>query len=127
MGASEHDTAILSLCVTLVLALVGVVWKAGGLIGTMTSALAELRTTIAELKAGLEHVRDFPLVKQRVEQLEDIVQRNLTARVETLWAKVFSLDSHRAVQEAVEKERQHRPQSSPDLSTYHGSKKEEKS
>lgn len=117
------DTAILGIVITLVIAMAGVLWKAGNLIGTMTSALAELRATISELKAGLEHVRDFPLIKQRVEQLEDIVQKNLTARVEVLWTKIFSLDTHRAVQEAVEAERKHRPQSSPDINISYEEKK----
>jgi hypothetical protein len=105
-----NDKALISICITLMGALITVVWRAGGLVATLTSALAELRATVAELKAGLEHVRDYPVLRQRVETLEDVVRSSLTSKVESLWAKVFSLDKHFAVKEA----RESRPDFSPE-------------
>ena len=81
-------------------ALITIVWKAGSLVSTLTSALAELRATVSELKTGLEAIKDYPLIKKRVEQLEDIVHKSLTQRVNTVWEKIFSLQTHVAVVEA---------------------------
>lgn len=95
-----NDKALISICITLLGALVTIVWKAGSLVSTLTSALTELRATVAELKAGLEAIKDYPLIKQRVEQLEDVVHKSLTQRTDTLWQKVFSMDKHIAVRDA---------------------------
>ena len=81
------DKALISICITLLGALITIVWKAGSLVSTLTSALAELRATVSELKTGLEAIKDYPLIKQRVEQLEDIVHKSLTQRVNTVWEK----------------------------------------
>ena len=106
MTATEVGLAVAA--ATLLMTLLGIVWKGAVIAGEMHAGLAELRATVAELKEGLKQLAEVPLLKQRVEQLEHILHSDVRGRLATVWDKLFSLDKRQAVQAA-------RQGSSPDL------------
>ena len=93
---------------TLVLTLLGIVWKGATIAGEMHAGLAELRATVAELKDGLKQLAEVPVLRTRVSTLESVTT-SLTSKVELMHSKIFSHDKHLAVHSA-------RLKSSPDLS-----------
>ena len=92
----------------LVITLLGIVWRGATISGKMEQTLTQLQATIAKLEKGLEQLADLPLIKQRVEQLEHNVHQEVRGRLGTIWDKLFSLQTHVAVNEA-------RRGSSPDI------------
>ncbi len=110
MSAAGLVVALISLCVTLLGALVTVVWRTAGLTSTMQAMITELRKTVEELREDLKQLKVIPLLEQRIATLEKL-HDSLSHKVSSLWQKTFSLDRH----VAVVQERQ-RPGSSPDLS-----------
>ena len=108
--------ALIGVVFSILSALAIIVYRGGQVVTEVRTALAELRVMIAELRAGMATLHDYPITVKRVEQLED-VHSTLASRVDTLWEKVFSLDKVRAVNEAVEKEKERRA-SRPDLSEF---------
>lgn len=105
------------ICVTLLGALVATVWKASAILTDVTKSLQEIRASIVKLEAAIAMIARVPLIEQRVAQLEELV-RSLTqglgsqaTKIADLWAKVFSLDKHLAVQ--VAESRASRPDIDP--------------
>lgn len=103
-----HDNAgYLAIIVTLLTGFSVTLWKGASMITSMQAAITELRAMFIELKAGLADLKEIPLLKQRISTLEDVVQKSMTSRMETfhtkmetVWAKLFSMDKHQAVHEA---------------------------
>lgn len=83
--------------VSLLLTLFGLVWKGAAIAGEMKAGLTELRAAVAELKDAIKLTARVPLLEQRVEQLEGVVLGDLSARMRTVWEKLFSLDKHTAI------------------------------
>ena len=81
---------------TLVLTLLGIVWKGATIAGEMHAGLAELRATVAELKEGLKQLAEVPVLRIRVTTLENITS-TLTSKYEAVHLKLFSHDKHIAV------------------------------
>ncbi len=77
--------------------------------GEMRKTIYDLQATVVELKAELGEMRKIPLLELRMGQMERVIEHDLAQKVADLWAKVFSMDKHFAVTQAV------RRASSPDL------------
>ena len=86
---------ILSILVSLGSAF-AIIYKAGILIGKIEATSDEFRKAMSDWKADRGKLGTIDLHGQRIGALEDTV-RNLGARVETTWTKVFSHDRHIAV------------------------------
>jgi hypothetical protein len=91
LGATE--IALVGTTVTLI----DTVWKASSLATQMTSAITELRASVAKIEIGLVQLAEIPLLKQRVELIESVVNRDVREKLQTVWLKVFSHDKHIAV------------------------------
>jgi hypothetical protein len=59
--------------------------------------LESLEKTVNELKTGLAQLAEIPLIKMRLEMLENAVKGEVNRRLIELHNKVNSSDKHRAV------------------------------
>jgi hypothetical protein len=90
------ELSLSGLCLTILGSLMAAIWKAGSLATKIEIQIDHLTTTSARLEAGIESLKQLPLLTQRVEQLEKHVPE-INGRVTTIWTKMFSHDKHLAV------------------------------
>lgn len=65
--------ALASLCVTLIITLMGATWKFASIATTLGEESKQLRERIGSLDAALVALNTIPLLVQRVEQLEKLI------------------------------------------------------
>lgn len=94
---TSSEQWLIGISIALLGSLVVTVWRGGRLVQSLVSALAELKTAIAEMKISLVDLHKIPMIEQRVAQLEDIVSKQHSSKISVLWDKIMSLNTHVAV------------------------------
>ena len=77
--------ALGSLCATLLLALIGAVWKFASLSATMQATIGHLQTGLEKVNIGLKALEEIPTLRQNIRQLE-----NLYAHTATMYERMRS-------------------------------------
>lgn len=89
--------ALGSLCVVLLGALVGVVWRGGTLVAELKEAVKTLKEGLASVRAGLQALADIPILTIRMGNVEQVItkmqsdHKALAARVSDTRERMASL------------------------------------
>ena len=98
---TSAEVGLLSLCITLLIALAGVIWKAATLLTELQKMIEGVKDSVLSIKAEIAESAaaraEIPLLKQRVGVLEEVVQHEVKGRLSTIWDRLYSSDKHRAV------------------------------
>lgn len=105
--------ALSGLSVTLLGALVAVVWRGATLVAQLQSAVQQMREALQQMREGLESLHEIPVLRTQIGQLQE-VQRAQQSQIASLWDKVFSTRLH-AVRIEAESTGRHRALSSHDI------------
>ena len=106
----EIVMGLIGLSVTLLGALIVMVWRFSALATTLSLTVHELKTDLEEMRKLLDALRSLPVIEARVEQLEEFIGKltswmpRAMSQLATLEEKVFSQQRFRARLESIHDE-----------------------
>jgi uncharacterized coiled-coil protein SlyX len=101
-GTDLMEATLITVSVTLLLALMGAVWRMSALATTLASTIREHKDDLQELRAGLLDLKRLPILEQRMAHVEEVMAKMNSifpkhgAAIEVLQSQVGSLRDMRA-------------------------------